>query len=188
MAKRIQALLKMDETWYNIFNIQKDEEPAMPYISKNDDISALPLSGRTHNCLRRANIHTIGAMMDYPEEEFINISKMGAKSVEEIKAWIHGLIDGTGEYVLIEAGEYARADAPITQCDDIITNVTAIVLDENSAVVQDIFVKDLDVSVRAKNSLLLNGYKSVSQLMGITFEELMTFQNMGRKTAEEVLD
>lgn len=56
----------------------------MPYITKNDDISALPLSVRSQNCLRRADIHTIGAMMDYPADEFINIRNMGVRSVEEI--------------------------------------------------------------------------------------------------------
>jgi DNA-directed RNA polymerase alpha subunit len=69
----------------------------MPYITKNDDISALPLSVRSQNCLRRADIHTIGAMMDYPADEFINIRNMGVRSVEEILGFIQALADGTGD-------------------------------------------------------------------------------------------
>ena len=56
----------------------------MLYITRNDDISALPLSVRAKNCLRRADIHTIGAMMDYPADEMINIRNMGQRTVEEI--------------------------------------------------------------------------------------------------------
>lgn len=159
----------------------------MPYITKNDDISALPLSVRSQNCLRRADIHTIGAMMDYPADEFINIRNMGVRSVEEILGFIQALADGTGDYVLVEAHEQTATAAPVVQepiaSDDIVT----VFLDETGAVVQDIPVKELPLSVRARNSLTRNGYKFASQLVGITHEELMNLQNMGVKTAEEVL-
>lgn len=159
----------------------------MPYITKNDDISALPLSVRSQNCLRRADIHTIGAMMDYPADEFINIRNMGVRSVEEILGFIQALADGTGDYVLVEAHEQTAAAVPMVQepiaSDDMVT----VFLDETGAVVQDIPVKELPLSVRARNSLTRNGYKFASQLVGITHEELMNLQNMGKKTAEEVL-
>lgn len=158
----------------------------MPYITKNDDISALPLSVRSQNCLRRADIHTIGAMMEYPADEFINIRNMGVRSVEEILGFVQALVDGTGDYVLVEAHKQTTtliaAQEPI-QADNVVT----VFLDETGAVVQDIPVKELPLSVRAKNSLTRSGYKFVSQLVGITHEELMNLQNMGVKTAEEVL-
>ena len=75
----------------------------MPYITRQDDISALPLSVRALNCLRRADIHTIGEMMDYPADELINIRNMGKKSVEEIQAFVQALNNGNGEYLLVEA-------------------------------------------------------------------------------------
>ena len=96
----------------------------MPYITKNDDISALPLSVRSQNCLRRADIHTIGAMMEYPADEFINIRNMGVRSVEEILGFVQALVGGTGDYVLVEAHEQTAtliaAQEPI-QADDIVT-------------------------------------------------------------------
>ena len=159
----------------------------MPYITKKDDISALPLSVRSQNGLRRAGIHTIEAMMEYPADELIHIRNIGVSSVEEILGFIQALADGTGDYVLVEAYEQTAIAVPVIQepigPDDMVT----VFLDETGAVVRDIPVKELPLSVRAQNSLTRNGYKFASQLVGITHEELMNLQNMGVKTAEEVL-
>ena len=55
----------------------------MKYITRQDDISILPLSVRLSNCLRRTNIHTIGEMMDYPQaNDWAAIRNMGAKSID----------------------------------------------------------------------------------------------------------
>ena len=159
----------------------------MHYITRQDDISALPLSVRSQNCLRRADIHTIGTMMDYPSDEFINIRNMGVRSVEEILGFIQTLVDGTGDYVLVEAHEQTETTVPLVQESIESEDIVTVFLDETGAVVQDIPVKELPLSVRAKNSLTRNGYKFASQLVGITHEELMNLQNMGVKTAEEVL-
>lgn len=159
----------------------------MPYIIRQDDISVLPLSVRAQNCLRRADIHTIGTMMDYPADEFINIRNMGVRSVEEILGFIRSLKDGTGDYVLAEAQEQAAAVVPIVQEPAASDDMSTVFLDETGAIVQDIPVKELLLSVRARNSLTRNGYKFASELVGITYGELMNLQNMGVKTAEEVL-
>ena len=45
----------------------------MPYITREDDISVLPLSVRSQNCLRRAQIETGGEMIDYPEADLLEI-------------------------------------------------------------------------------------------------------------------
>ena len=37
----------------------------MTYITREDGITALPLSNRAANCLRREGLHTIGDMLDY---------------------------------------------------------------------------------------------------------------------------
>jgi len=159
----------------------------MPYIIRQDDISVLPLSVRAQNCLRRADIHTVGTMMDYPADEFINIRNMGVRSVEEILGFIRSLKDGTGDYVLAEAQEQAAAVVPMVQEPAASDDMSTVFLDETGAIVQDIPVKELLLSVRARNSLTRNGYKFASELVGITYGELMNLQNMGVKTAEEVL-
>lgn len=159
----------------------------MPNITKNDDISALPLSVRSQNCLRRADIHTIGAMLSYPADEFINIRNMGVRSVDEIVGFIQALTEGTGNYVLVEAHEQAEMAVPSVQEPIQPGDIVTVLLDETGAVVQDVPVKILPLSVRARNCLTRSGYKFASQLIGLTREELMNLQNMGVKTAEEVL-
>lgn len=157
----------------------------MPYVTKNDDISALPLSVRSQNCLRSANIHTIGAMMDYPADKLINIRNMGKKSIEEIQSFIQALNEGADEFILIESGAASTIDVATFQekNDDVVT----VFVDETGAIVQDISIRDLPLSVRARNSLIRNGYEFASQLIDITYDRLMNLQNMGKKTAEEVL-
>lgn len=157
----------------------------MPYVTKNDDISALPLSVRSQNCLRSANIHTIGAMMDYPADKLINIRNMGKKSIEEIQSFIQALNEGADEFILIESGAASTIDVATFQekNDDVVT----VFVDETGLLVQDFPTKNLPLSVRARNSLTRNGYEFASQLVGITYDELMKLKNMGKKTAEEVL-
>ena len=157
----------------------------MLYITRNDDISALPLSVRAKNCLRRADIHTIGAMMDYPADELINIRNMGQRTVEEILGFVRDLTEGTGEYLLVEA-QGQNADPSLRASGACAESVT-VFLDETGAVVQDIPIKDLPLSVRARNSLTRNGYQFASELVGITHDGLMQMKKMGLKTAEEVL-
>lgn len=157
----------------------------MPYVTKNDDISALPLSVRSQNCLRRVDIHTIGAMMDYPIDELINIRNMGKKSIEEIQSLIQALNEGTCEFVLVEAGCDSAINSSVFQKDQ--DSTITVFIDETGLLVQDFPTKNLPLSVRARNSLTRNGYEFASQLVGITYDELMKLKNMGKKTAEEVL-
>lgn len=158
----------------------------MSYITRQDDISLLPLSVRSLNCLRRADIHTIGAIMDYPSDELITIRNMGKKSVEEIQLFVQNLKDGTGEYVVVEPNGIISDESATKHEEDISGSVT-VFLDETGAIVRDIAIQDLQLPVRAKNSLILSGYGFASQLVGISYEDLMNLKNMGKKTAEEVL-
>lgn len=159
----------------------------MSYIIRQDDISVLPLSVRTQNCLHRAGIHTIGEVMDYPPDEFINIRNMGKKSIEEICSLIQAMNDRTGEYVLLEDTESIFDKTISTQKTEDSEDSVMVLLDEAGVIVQDVPVKKLQLSVRAKNSLVHNGYGFASQLVGVTYEELLKLQNMGKKTAEEVI-
>lgn len=156
----------------------------MPYITRQDDISALPLSVRSLNCLRRANIHTVGALMDYPEDDLLNIRNMGTKSVEELKHWICVLSEGTEGYALVE-----QIDVPF-KSEEVqpITEKETVFLDEKGVVAQDIAIKSTYLSARAKNSLTKGGIEFVSQLVALNREELMNLRNMGQKTVEEILN
>ena len=63
-------------------------------IEKEDDekekvlemsIDELELSVRSYNCLKRAGIHSVRQLVEYSENDLLNIRNFGAKSIEEVK-------------------------------------------------------------------------------------------------------
>jgi len=44
------------------------------------------LSERPRNCLRRAQVHTVGELIEKTEEDLLNITNFGMKSLEEVVA------------------------------------------------------------------------------------------------------
>ena len=49
-------------------------------------IEDLDLSERPRNCLKRGQINTIGELLQRTEEDLLNITNFGQKSLDEIKA------------------------------------------------------------------------------------------------------
>ena len=47
-------------------------------------IEELKLSVRAYNCLKRAQIHSISDLLDYSQEELLEIKNFGQKSAEEV--------------------------------------------------------------------------------------------------------
>ena len=59
------------------------------YIEKKPDmngtlIEELELSVRAYNCLKRANIHTLGDLLKYEKEELLEFKNFGRKSADEV--------------------------------------------------------------------------------------------------------
>lgn len=156
----------------------------MSYITRQNDISVLPLSIRSLNCLRNAGIYTIGELLKYPSDEFIEIPRMGKKSVEELQSCIYKLREGTGEFVLDDAGD-SSADLATFQVNK--EDVVAVFVIEAGIVVHDIRIVDLPLPDRAKNCLTINGYEFASQLANITCGKLTKLRGMGKSTAEDVI-
>ena len=48
-------------------------------------IEDLDLSERPRNCLKRGQVHTIGELLTNSEEDLMNITNFGQKSLDEIK-------------------------------------------------------------------------------------------------------
>lgn len=59
------------------------EEPAGPELSQVK-IDVLDLSVRASNCLKRANIYTLGDLVERTEDDLSKIRNLGKKSVDEI--------------------------------------------------------------------------------------------------------
>lgn len=65
-------------------NISKDEQQINQVL-----IEELQLSVRAYNCLKRAQIHSISDLLDYSQEELLEIKNFGQKSAEEVIEALH---------------------------------------------------------------------------------------------------
>ena len=52
-------------------------------------IEKLQLSPRSHNCLKRAQINTVGDVLRMSEEELLKIWNFGDKPLEELRERLH---------------------------------------------------------------------------------------------------
>ena len=86
ISQHMAAFLMLDE------NAESEEvesifAPEGP--SKNTElekqIEDLDLSVRSYNCLKRAGIHSVRQLVEYSENDLLNIRNFGAKSIEEVK-------------------------------------------------------------------------------------------------------
>ena len=77
-----------------------DEGDEMVRQLLNASVEELELSVRSSNCLKNANIHTIGELTKKTEEDITKTRNFGKKSLEEIKAKLeeHGLTLGMTDY------------------------------------------------------------------------------------------
>ena len=48
-------------------------------------IEDLDLSVRSYNCLKRASIHSVRQLVEFSENDLLNIRNFGVKSIEEVK-------------------------------------------------------------------------------------------------------
>jgi DNA-directed RNA polymerase subunit alpha len=54
-------------------------------------IEDLDLTVRSYNCLKREGIHTVGELVSRSEADLLDIRNFGAKSIDEVKAKLHGM-------------------------------------------------------------------------------------------------
>ena len=54
-------------------------------VELDKQIEDLDLSVRSYNCLKRAGIHSVRQLVEYSENDLLNIRNFGAKSIEEVK-------------------------------------------------------------------------------------------------------
>ena len=52
-------------------------------------IEKLQLSPRTHNCLKRALINTVGDVLQRSEKDLLDIRNFGGQSLEELREKLH---------------------------------------------------------------------------------------------------
>lgn len=140
----------------------------MLYLTQEDSVELLPLSNRTSNCLRRAEIHTVGQLLDYPADQWQSIRNLGQKSAGE-------LISLTAR---IRAGEEFQLVASKPKPPDPLPPPR----------LPEIPVEELGLSVRAYNCLERMGVRTAADLSDATLESLLAAENVGAKTAGQIME
>lgn len=65
----------------SIFSNEEEEENA----ELDKQIEDLDLSVRSYNCLKRAGIHNVRQLVEFSENDLLNIRNFGVKSIEEVR-------------------------------------------------------------------------------------------------------
>ena len=74
----------------------------------NKSVDELELSVRSYNCLKNANIRTIGELVTKTEAEMLKTKNFGRKSLNEIKE----ILQGMGLSLGMRLDEHGRPVAP----------------------------------------------------------------------------
>ena len=140
----------------------------MLYLTREDSVELLPLSTRTSNCLRRAEIHTVGQLLDYPPDAWLDIRNMGQKSAAELTVLTARVRAGDGFQLVASRPKPPESSPPPR--------------------LPDIPVRELGLSVRANNCLESMGVRTAADLSDATLESLLAVKNMGAKTAAQIME
>lgn len=92
-----EALSQAAEIVVELFNPLKDlnigdgeiDEPDIEDPTRQIPIEELQLSVRAYNCLKRAQINTVADLLDYSQEDLLEIKNFGQKSAEEVIEALH---------------------------------------------------------------------------------------------------
>ena len=141
---------------------QVKRDIAKLYLMREDSLELLPLSVRSSNCLRRAGVHTVGRLLDYPAYAWTDIRNMGTKSVDEVLDLAARIRAGEG-FELVASKPKPPPRLP------------------------DIPVRELGLSVWANNCLERMGVRTAADLSDATLESLLAVKNMGAKTAAQII-
>lgn len=125
-------------------------------------IKELELSVRSHNCLWKERILTIGDLIRRTEDEIAGIRSLGRISLDEIKRQLR------------EHGLYLGSVAGTTEAED------------GEKRLLDASVDELALSVRPRNCLRHENIRTIGDLIHRTESEIAEIRNLGRRSLEEI--
>ena len=123
-------------------------------------IEDLDLSERPRNCLKRAQVNTVGELLEKSEDDLLAITNFGQKSLDEVIA----KLDERG---LTLKGGPATTTAGSPDLD--------------------LPIEDLDLSERPRNCLKRAQVNSIGELLLKTEDDLLAITNFGQKSLDEVI-
>lgn len=143
----------------------------MKHFTRIDPIEKLDLSARACNALRRADINTVGDLLDFPKENFLGLKNVGVKSITEITEAIVQI-----ENFVIDAGQNAKNE------------VSAKFIGKDGQIYRDFPIEDIRLSRRSFNCLKRAGIDYISKLFDKTETDLYAIPNMGVKSVAEIIE
>jgi hypothetical protein len=146
------------------FSCASNSQVTSEFIAFNDptpfvwslQIDELKFSNRVQNALERAGIENLGELIEWTDQDLMDIPYLGAKGLREIKAKIKEFEVGQRHVSIPEA---LGLDTPIDQ---------------------------LNLSTRTYNALRRIGIDTTQQLRKLTEYELRDIRNFGEKSIKEV--
>lgn len=150
-------------------------------------IEELQLSVRVYVNLKRVQINTLADLLNYTQEDLLEIKNVGRKSAEEI---VEALQRRFG-ISLPREHPYIPSSAIKGKLSEYLdkTNETSTELIEkidNSS--NKIPIEELQLSLRVYKCLKRAQVNSVEDLLDYTQEDLLEIKNFGQKSAEEVVE
>ena len=126
-------------------------------------IGVLGLSARPNNCLLRARINTVGALMELSDDRLLMISNMGAGSVKEIRERLAALVDADG------TARMPQDDPP-----------------PGNTPIADLPISVLGLSTRSQNCLQRARIETVGALAELSDDQLLQMWGMGANSVSEI--
>ena len=183
--------------------------------TKDVSVDQLPLSSRSHNCLRRAGIHTLSKLLKVSVEELAYIKNMGAKSREDIlsvtEEYLHKKMESSieGKAEGVDESHWDQTTALPIEESSHRDEIKAVSIEESShrdeiktvsiedislydskksLLIEDIPLGRLSLSVRSSNAMARCGYQYVHEIANFTYDDFKQIKNMGDKSAREIYE
>lgn len=147
----------------------------MKHLTRIDPIEKLDLSTRAYNALHRADMNTVGDLLDFPKGNFLGLKNMGEKSVTEIT-------EAIDQIEIIEIAPLSCNASQNTE-DAVFTQF----IGKDGQIYQDFPIENIKLSRRAFNCLKGAGIDYISKLFDKTETDLFVIPNMGVKSVTEII-
>ena len=121
------------------------------------------LSVRARNCLDSYGIKKVRDLFSLEDKDFLQMKNLGKKTLEEIKEY--------KDRIENEQGSICERDMPYDSFKETQD--------------KDIF-NVYEMSVRAKNCLITQGIRKISDLIALDKDKLLLIKNLGKKTLSEI--
>ncbi|WP_407887537.1 DNA-directed RNA polymerase subunit alpha C-terminal domain-containing protein, partial [Scytonema sp. NUACC26] len=173
--------------------LQEVDETSTKSIEEKDDLTAqtpielLQLSVRAYNRLKQMQINTLADLLNYTQEDLLEIKDFDKKLVEEVAEALQSRfgISLPQERLYIPASSIkGKLRDFLKEADETLTKS----IKEKDALTAQIPIEELQLSVRTYNCLKRVQVNSIADLLDYTQEDLLEIRNFGRKSVEDVVE